>query len=135
MKISRSVGYGLLAIGFVAKNEKKGECVMSQKISKKYKIPIEYLLKVMKDLVKGGVLRSKRGPHGGFNLAKPASQINLLQVVEAIEGPINGDIVAFENIRNRKNDKFLTKTEKAVTAAVNAHAKALKETKLSALIA
>jgi Rrf2 family protein len=135
MKVSRSVGYGLLALGYVARNQKKGECVLSQDISKKYKIPLEYLLKIMQQLVKGQILRSKRGPRGGFIMGKTPAQINLLQVVEAIEGPISSDLVAFDDIKNKAKDKFITRTEKAVAAAIAAEVKVLKETKLSTLIA
>lgn len=134
MKISRSVGYALLALGFIARNKKKnGECILSQDISKKYNIPLEYLLKVMQNLVKVQILRSKRGPRGGFNLNRVPDQITLLQIVEAIDGPMTSDIVAFEGIK--KKDNFITKTEKAVTAALTAQIKVMKETKLSTLIA
>ena len=64
MKISRSTGYGLLASGYIAKNEKDG-IVLSQTISKEYNIPLEYLLKILQQLVRANLLRSKRGPRGG----------------------------------------------------------------------
>lgn len=47
-----------------------------------------HLAKVMQRLVKDGIVRSTRGPSGGFELNKPADEISILQVYESIEGPI-----------------------------------------------
>ncbi|MFD3522422.1 RrF2 family transcriptional regulator [Streptomyces sp. NPDC058653] len=51
-----------------------------------YDLPAPYLAKQLKTLVKAGVLTASTGPRGGFRLARPASEITLLQVVEAIDG-------------------------------------------------
>lgn len=51
-------------------------------------IPSSFMAKILRQLVKGGLLRSARGVNGGFGLSRAASDINLLQIVEAIEGPI-----------------------------------------------
>jgi len=51
-------------------------------------IPSSFMAKILRQLVKGGLLRSARGVNGGFGLSRPATEINLLQIVEAIEGPI-----------------------------------------------
>jgi Rrf2 family protein len=87
MNISRSTGYALVAVGYIAENYKDG-AILAARISKEYGIPLEYLLKVLQQLVRAGVLRSKRGPHGGFSLARPAEDITLLQIVEAVDGPL-----------------------------------------------
>ncbi|HEY8665510.1 MAG TPA: Rrf2 family transcriptional regulator [Tepidisphaeraceae bacterium] len=51
-------------------------------------LPRDFLAKVFQKLVKGGVLRSVKGRRGGFALAKPAHQLTLMHVVEAIDGPV-----------------------------------------------
>jgi Rrf2 family transcriptional regulator, iron-sulfur cluster assembly transcription factor len=51
-------------------------------------IPSSFMAKILRQLVKGGLLRSARGVNGGFGLSRGAGEINLLQIVEAIEGPI-----------------------------------------------
>ena len=69
MKISRSTGYALVAVGFIAGAEKNNP-VQAATVSKEYNIPLEYLLKILQQLVRVSVLRSKRGPRGGFFLAR-----------------------------------------------------------------
>jgi Rrf2 family protein len=51
-------------------------------------LPRDFLAKVFQKLVKGGVLTSSKGRGGGFGLARPAHEITLAQIVEAIEGPM-----------------------------------------------
>lgn len=50
-------------------------------------LPRDFLAKVFQKLVKGGVLNSTKGRGGGFGLARPPHEINLMHIVEAIEGP------------------------------------------------
>jgi Rrf2 family protein len=47
------------------------------------------MAKILRSLVRARLLRSSRGVHGGFALARPASRITLLDIVEAIEGPLS----------------------------------------------
>jgi Rrf2 family protein len=130
MKISRSAGYGLLAVGYVAQHRDK-KIILSNTISKKYNIPLEYLLKIMQQLVRVGVLRSKRGPRGGFSLAKPPNKITMLEIVEAVEGPIVSDLMMTEHA---PRDKFCIKTEKVHENAITVARRVLKNTKLSDLL-
>jgi Rrf2 family protein len=53
-------------------------------------IPERFLLKVLKPLVSARILHSVKGPNGGYRLAKPASEVSLLEVIEAVDGPIRG---------------------------------------------
>jgi Rrf2 family protein len=91
MKISRSVSYALVAVGYVAENQQDGH-VLAARVSKEYGIPLEYLLKIMQQLVRANVLRSKRGPRGGFTLARDPKDISMLQIIEAINGPLMGHL-------------------------------------------
>lgn len=57
-----------------------------------------HLAKVMQRLVHHGLVRSVKGPTGGFSLAKPAAEISFLQAIEAIDGPISADFCPFRTI-------------------------------------
>ena len=48
-------------------------------------------MKVLRPLVSARLVRSRKAPSGGFHLAKPANRITLLEVVEAVEGPVRGE--------------------------------------------
>jgi len=90
MRLSRACGYALLALEYLAARG-AGPPVASHHIAEARGIPERFLLKVLKPLVTAGVLRSLKGPNGGFRLARPAAQITLLEVVEAADGPLRGD--------------------------------------------
>ena len=61
---------------------------MGNDVARMQGIPASFMAKILRRLVRGGLLRSSRGAHGGFFLARPPTQLNLLEVVEAIEGPL-----------------------------------------------
>ena len=130
MRTSSSTGYGLLAVGHIAQNQDKG-LIRSQTIAKQYNIPLEYLLKIMQQLVMANVLRSKRGPRGGFSLARSPEKITMLEVLEAVEGPFTSDLLLSEHA---PRDKFATKAEKTSQKAFTQARNALKAVKFSDLI-
>ena len=130
MKISRSTSYALLAVGYIAKHKEK-KIILSQSIAKEYDIPLEYLLKILQQLVKARVLRSKRGPRGGFSLGKSPKKITMLEVIEGVEGPMVGQMSLVEQARR---EKFAARAEKAYDKAI-AQAKAVfQKTKISDLL-
>ena len=130
MKISRSSGYALLAVGYIAQHTEQ-KIVLSQDISKKYDIPLEYLLKILQQLVRANVLRSKRGPRGGFSLARPPKRITMLQIVEAVDGPIINQLTLSEQ---SNGEKFSTRAEKVYTKAIAEAKSVFEKAKLADLI-
>jgi len=130
MKLSGSTGYGLLAVTYIAQSKDQG-LILSTDVSKKYNIPLEYLLKILQQLVRARILQSKRGPRGGFSLARPATKITMLDVVEAVEGTFDISL-GFEECAPR--DKFAVKTERTYAKAVAQYKVELKKAKLSDLI-
>ena len=51
-------------------------------------LPREFMAKILKVLAARGLVRSARGAHGGYQLARPARDISFLEVIEAVEGPV-----------------------------------------------
>jgi Rrf2 family protein len=99
MKLSRASGYALHALAYMAAHG-EDRPVASHHIAKDRGIPERFLLKILKPLVSTQVLRSVKGPHGGYRLAKPAAKITLLEVVEAVDGPIRGQAASIGDGKN-----------------------------------
>jgi Rrf2 family protein len=53
-------------------------------------IPLSFLENILTQLRSAGIVRSQRGPEGGYWLARPAAEVNLAQVIRAVEGPLVG---------------------------------------------
>ena len=53
-------------------------------------IPVSFLENILTQLRSTGIVRSQRGPEGGYWLAKPADQVSLAQIIRAVEGPLVG---------------------------------------------
>lgn len=87
MRLSTKSRYGLRAVFDIAYNF-QGAPAQIQDISRRQKISPRYLEQIFQGLKKAGVLNSKRGPQGGYSLAKPAAQITVYEVVKATEQDI-----------------------------------------------
>jgi Rrf2 family protein len=87
MKLTRASSYALHALTAMAA-QKQARLTPSHIIARGQGIPERFLLKVLKPLVSARVLVSVKGPNGGYRLARSASDINLLEVIEAIDGPV-----------------------------------------------
>jgi Rrf2 family protein len=93
MKLTRASNYALQALAYLV-DQPADKSVASHVAAEARGIPERFLLKVLQPLVSAGVLRSIKGPNGGYRLARPARQITLLEVIEAVDGPIRGDAPA-----------------------------------------
>lgn len=130
MKISRSTGYGLLALAYMARHADE-KIIMSQTISKEYDIPLEYLLKIMQQMVRANILRSKRGPRGGFSLGRSLSKISMLDIIEAVEGPMSNQLNLAEQA---PKEKCCAKIEKVYDKAIAETKAIFAKAKLSSLL-
>jgi Rrf2 family transcriptional regulator, cysteine metabolism repressor len=104
MHLSQSVTYALQALlQLVASGD--GALVTRGKLAADGKMPERFLLEILHDLVKRGILRSTRGGGGGFALARRPEQITLLDVIEAVDGPVVAEMPAGttmqDSVRNR----------------------------------
>jgi Rrf2 family protein len=87
LRISRKIDYGLRAMIYLA-SISPDAVVPFREIARQMIVPEDFLAKILKTLVDQGLVKSTRGPHGGYALGKPASEISFLEVIEAVEGPI-----------------------------------------------
>jgi Rrf2 family transcriptional regulator, cysteine metabolism repressor len=91
MKLSRTVSYAVRATLQLAQLSQQGP-VPCSRLAADGKMPERFLLQILRNLVTHGILRSTRGVDGGYALVKPADQISLLEVIEAIEGPYDATL-------------------------------------------
>lgn len=85
MKMSEGVEWGLHCCTFLARLN-DGETMAGRDLAEFFGLPPAYLLKNLRALARAGILHTTSGPRGGYRLARPADQITLLDVVDAIEG-------------------------------------------------
>jgi Rrf2 family protein len=74
--------------------EGAGRPLASEALARARGLPEKFLLKALRPLVTAGLLLSDRGPRGGYRLARPAAKVTLLEVVEAVDGPLPAEAPA-----------------------------------------
>jgi Rrf2 family protein len=84
MQVTRAGEYAIIGLLYLAQQMPE-RTVMIDEISEAEKIPKAFLAKIFQLLAKGGLVLSHRGAGGGFGLARPANEINLLQVMNCVE--------------------------------------------------
>lgn len=89
MIYSRGCEYAIRALAYMA-NQSGERFISAKEIGKKEGVPTFFLAKTLQKLAQAGVLRSFKGPTGGFGLARSPKQITLYDIVEAIDG--TGDL-------------------------------------------
>lgn len=87
MQITRQADYAVRAMIYLAQLGPEQRASTSQ-IAQEKQIPPSFLAKIVSQLSVAGLLQTSRGARGGVSLAKDPSEISLLDVVEAIDGPI-----------------------------------------------
>jgi len=85
--IAQKTRYALRSLLFLAE-EQGGTPVQLGRIAETQRVPPKYLELIMLDLKKAGLVKSARGPKGGYRLARTADQISFGEVVRSMEGPI-----------------------------------------------
>ena len=87
LRLTRAADYAVRAMIHIGSLPEDG-VALKDDIADAQHIPPSFTAKILRQLVKTGLLRSARGVNGGFGLAREAAKINLLDIVEGIEGPI-----------------------------------------------
>ncbi len=87
MQITRQADYAVRAVLYLSERGQAAR-IPTAEIGREQHIPVTFLAKIVAQLSAAGILRSKRGAHGGVALGRPADEISLLEIVEAIDGPL-----------------------------------------------
>jgi Rrf2 family protein len=87
VKLSNKGRYGVRALFDIAFHS-DGRPTQIKEIAERELIPARFLEQIFQDLKKAGLIGSKRGPRGGYHLARPAEQISVGDVLRALEGPV-----------------------------------------------
>jgi len=87
LRLTKKADYGLLAVKFLAENP---DCpsVSAKDIAEAYHIPLQLLAKILQRLTKVGLLRSRAGMNGGYELSRDPKEITAFEVIHAIDGPL-----------------------------------------------
>ncbi len=123
-----AAAYGLIAAEHLAQND---GWISAKEVAAAYGLPEKCMFNAMGDLARAGILRGKRGVGGGFALARPAKEISMLEIIEAVEGP-------FQNIMEMtlltKDTPVTANIEKVCEEAISKARDRLQKAKLSRLI-
>ena len=87
LKLTKTVEYALISINYIEKNAKDNP-ISSKLISNHFSIPEDLLAKILQKLAQSGMLKSIQGPYGGYKLNNSTKNINLIDFIELLEGPI-----------------------------------------------
>ena len=88
LQLTRGGEYAVRAMTYLARWP-EGHVASLHDIGQAQDIPESFLAKILQSLVHGGLAVSQRGAHGGFALARPAAEITMRDVIEAVDGPIS----------------------------------------------
>ncbi len=89
MRVTAKSDYAVRAAVELAHAEQSSPRKMDD-IAKAQDIPISFLENILTQLKSAGVVRSQRGPDGGYWLARPAAETTLAQIIRAVDGPLVG---------------------------------------------
>lgn len=130
MKLSRTVSYAVRATLELAKNDSSTPVPCSH-LAAAGNMPERFLLQILRNLVTHGILRSTRGVDGGYVLTRRPEDVSLLDLIEAIEGPLDANTGNVDAIP-ANSQGLLRDALRDVTASAR---KQLEAIKLSQLLA
>ena len=124
MKLSRTVSYALQATLHLAQ-QSDAVPIPCSRLAAVGEMPERFLLQILRNLVTHGILRSTRGVEGGYSLLRPATEISVLDVIEAIDGPMDVEVDAPKGLA-RQSYEHLCSTLCEITTASRQRLGALK---------
>ncbi len=96
MKLTNTSEYAILALIYIARNS-NGSNVQGETISQAQSIPKKFLQQILHTLKRAKIIKSERGKSGGYMLDRPATEVNLAEIVRLFEGPLAASRSASEH--------------------------------------
>lgn len=129
MKLTRSVAY---AVGVLLRVHqfRENRPMTAARIADGCDLPSRFLYRILRKLVDGGLLTGVSGPGGGYRLARAAKDISLLEIVVAIEGPLEATLL--EPVQ-RKQKKAIDLINAACQHSADGFCKELRKLSLQKL--
>ena len=87
LALTKKAGYGLIAMTHLAKVGPE-QVISAREIAEQFGVPVSLLMNVLKDLSGAGYVESVRGARGGYRIARRPKDINLADLIAAVEGPV-----------------------------------------------
>ncbi len=131
MRLTRGSDYGLRGMLYMTRLPRGQVCLVGE-VAAAENLPESYLAKIFQDLARSRLLVSHRGAKGGFSLVNDPREINLLQIIEAVEGPIA--IVPCLDAREGCDRAELCKVHETLDAAQSQMISILAKTTLADLM-
>ena len=88
MRITAKADYAVRAAVELAAAEKTGKPVKGELLAGAQGIPQNFLENILTELRRAGIIRTRRGAEGGYQLARPADEVSVADVLRAVEGPL-----------------------------------------------
>ena len=85
LRLAKLTDYGTVLMTTLAQSRARQSAT---ELASSAQLPVDAVRKVLKDLARAKLVHAERGAHGGYTLARPASDISVTEIIEAIEGPI-----------------------------------------------
>ena len=87
MRVTTRARYAIRALYDLAFH-RQGQAAQAKEIAAREQIPLRFLIQILQDLRKAGLVEARRGPRGGYALARPPEQITLADVLRAVRGGV-----------------------------------------------
>src|SRR5262245_14916325 len=128
MKLSRTVSYAVQATLQLARNG-TGSPVPCSQLASEGNMPERFLLQILRNLVNHGILRSTRGVDGGYSLTRSPDEVSLLDLIEAIEGPLDGNPTPMDGLPSNSQSRLRSAMEQ-ITSTSRRQLEAIKLSQL-----
>ena len=84
--LTKTSEYALRSLIYIAMHAVGGTKIGIKEVAIELELPLAFIGKILQELVRKGLLASTKGPHGGFYLERPASNISIMDVIREIDG-------------------------------------------------